>query len=110
MSRRASHQASSSPCVPESADLLQALADLFHHLSDPRRLQLLLYLSRGEHSVGELAGHLGVTVSAVSHQLQTLKRARLAACRRDGKTIYYRLNDDHVKDLIKLGREHATEP
>jgi ArsR family transcriptional regulator, lead/cadmium/zinc/bismuth-responsive transcriptional repressor len=90
-------------------DLLQPLADLFQHLSDPRRLQLLLILARGEHAVSELALHLGVTVSAVSHQLQTLRLARLVSYRREGRTCYYHLIDDHVRKLITLGREHAAE-
>lgn len=89
--------------------LLQSLADLFQHLSDPRRLQLLLILAHGEHAVGELADHLGVTLSAVSHQLSTLRRARLVAYRREGKTCFYRLNDAHVSALVRLGREHVQE-
>ncbi len=95
---------------PPQDGRLQALADLFQHLSDPRRLQLLLLLAHGEHAVGDLAAHLGVTSSAVSHQLQTLRRARLVAYRRDGKTCYYRLSDDHVEQLVRLGREHVAEP
>jgi DNA-binding transcriptional ArsR family regulator len=94
---------------PETRERLQTLADLFKHLSDPRRLQLLLLLEQGEHSVCDLAGRLGVTVSAVSHQLQTLRRARLVAFRRAGKVCFYRLIDAHVQSLINLGREHVRE-
>jgi ArsR family transcriptional regulator len=90
-------------------DLLEPLADLFYHLSDPHRLQLLLAMSSREYSVGELALHVKVTVSAVSHQLQILKRARLVSCRRDGKTIYYQLADDHVRQLVHIGCEHVQE-
>lgn len=88
---------------------IPALAELFQHLSDPCRLRLLLILAQGEHAVGALAGHLGVTPSAVSHQLQILRRARLVAFRRDAQTLYYRLNDDHVKQLVQVGREHVLE-
>lgn len=88
---------------------LQALADLFQHLSDPRRLRLLLILSKGEHAVGGLAAALGVTISAVSHQLQTLRHARLVACRREGKKILYHLDDAHVEQLVRMGREHVEE-
>jgi ArsR family transcriptional regulator, lead/cadmium/zinc/bismuth-responsive transcriptional repressor len=91
------------------AEILQSLADLFHHLSDPRRLQLLLILAKGEHAVSDLAAHLGVTVSAVSHQLQTLRQARLVAYRREGKNCYYHLIDDHVRQLVRLGRIHVQE-
>jgi ArsR family transcriptional regulator, lead/cadmium/zinc/bismuth-responsive transcriptional repressor len=97
------------PPRPENRERLQALADLFKHLSDPRRLQLLLWLEQGEHSVCDLALRLGVTVSAVSHQLQTLRRARLVAFRRAGKICFYRLIDAHVHQLVKLGREHVRE-
>jgi ArsR family transcriptional regulator, lead/cadmium/zinc/bismuth-responsive transcriptional repressor len=90
-------------------ELLQALADLFHHLSDPRRLQLLLILARGEHAVGELAERLGVTLSAVSHQLNALRRARLVASRREGQKVLYHLIDEHVELLVRMGREHVTE-
>ena len=88
---------------------LEMLADLFKHLSDPRRLQLLLLLAQEEHPVGELAGLLGVTPSAVSHQLQNLRRARLVAHRREGKTVFYRLIDDHVRQLVEVGHEHVVE-
>jgi ArsR family transcriptional regulator len=94
---------------PEDKDHLQVLADLFKHLSDPRRLNLLLCLSHAEHSVCILAKHLGVTVSAVSHQLQTLRRARLVSFRREGKVCFYRLNDNHVHKLIQTAREHVNE-
>jgi ArsR family transcriptional regulator len=99
--------------IPENrpnSETLQDLADLFKHLSDPRRLQLLLTLAEREPSVGQLAEILGVTSSAVSHQLQTLRRARLVAHRREGKTVYYRLIDDHVHQLVGVGLEHVTEP
>jgi len=95
--------------IPENHAHLQELADLFKHLSDPHRLQLLLLLEQGEHSVCALAGLLGVSVSAVSHQLQTLRHARLVAFRREGKVCQYRLIDDHVRQLVNLGREHVKE-
>jgi ArsR family transcriptional regulator len=93
----------------ETGEHLQDLADLFKHLSDPHRLQLLLLLEQGEHSVCALAALLGVTVSAVSHQLQTLRHARLVAFRREGKVCHYRLIDDHVQQLVNLGQEHVRE-
>lgn len=94
---------------PKSREHLQSLADLFKHLSDPRRLQLLLLLEQKEHTVCGLAAQLGVTVSAVSHQLQTLRQARLVAFRREGKECFYRLIDGHVHALVSLGSEHVRE-
>ncbi len=91
------------------AEILQAVADLFRHLGDPSRLSLLLLMADQERSVGELAGRLGVTISAVSHQLRQLRAARLVERRRSGQTVYYRLNDDHVRQLITVGLSHARE-
>jgi len=85
------------------------LADLFKHLSDPHRLQLLLLLADNESSVGGLAKELNMTLSAVSHQLRQLRTARLVSRRRAGKTIYYRLMDDHVRQLVVIGKEHVNE-
>jgi ArsR family transcriptional regulator len=82
---------------------------LLKHFSDPRRLQILLTLFQGEKAVGQLAKLLGVTAPAISHHLQTLRVARLVAFRRQAQTLFYRLNDDHVKSLIQLGQEHFLE-
>lgn len=88
---------------------LQSLADLFKHLSDPHRLQLLRLLSVKERSVGDLAQQLRVTLSAVSHQLRSLRAARLVDRRRSGQKIFYHLADDHVFQLVKLGEAHVKE-
>jgi len=88
---------------------LQALADLFKHLSDPHRLQLLFLLAENELSVGELATQLNISLSAVSHQLRQLRSARLVARRRIGKSVYYRLIDDHIRQLVVVGEEHVNE-
>lgn len=96
------------PVAPDDA-ACASLADLFKHLSDPRRLSLLMHLAVREHSVTELAACLGVTVSAVSHQLAGLRRARLVAARRSGQQVFHRLHDDHVSRLVALGLEHVRE-
>ncbi|MCK5241473.1 helix-turn-helix transcriptional regulator [bacterium] len=88
---------------------LQVLADLFKHLSDPHRLQILLLLADKELAVGELARQLDITLSAVSHQLRHLRSARLVSRRRAGKSIFYRLIDDHIRQLVIIGEEHAQE-
>ncbi|MBN1595051.1 helix-turn-helix transcriptional regulator [candidate division FCPU426 bacterium] len=88
---------------------IQSLSDLFKHLGDPHRLQLLLLLAEEELSVGVLAARIGSSLSAVSHQLRQLRQARLVSRRREGQTIYYRLLDDHVRQLVVLGEEHIRE-
>jgi ArsR family transcriptional regulator, lead/cadmium/zinc/bismuth-responsive transcriptional repressor len=88
---------------------LQALADLFKHLSDPHRLQLLLLMAEKEMAVGELTQHLDITLSAVSHQLRQLRSARLVSRRREGKSVFYQLIDDHVRQLVVIGEEHVQE-
>ncbi|MEW6515437.1 MAG: metalloregulator ArsR/SmtB family transcription factor [candidate division FCPU426 bacterium] len=88
---------------------LQAAADLFRHLSDPCRLHLLMLLADRERSVGQLARLLGVTISAVSHQLRQLRTARLVERRRAGQTCFYRLIDAHIEALVKSGLDHVLE-
>ncbi len=86
-----------------------AMAELFHQMADSTRLELLLSLSEGEKCVCDLAELSSVSVSAVSHQLRSLKTARLVRSRREGRHVYYRLDDDHVQSLVSLAREHISE-
>ena len=90
-------------------ELLQDLGDLFKVFGDTTRIRIMYALYGGEMSVCAISELLGMTQSAISHQLKTLKDAELVASRRDGKTIYYRLADDHVKSIIAQGYEHITE-
>jgi DNA-binding transcriptional ArsR family regulator len=90
-------------------DLLFELGELFKVFSDPTRLRILRSLLGGELRVSDLGAALGMSQSAVSHQLAVLRAARLVAFRREGKTVYYRLADDHVGLLLKVGLEHASE-
>ena len=85
------------------------LGEFFKALGDPTRLRILLALLTGELCVCDLSVTLGMSVSAVSHQLGVLRRARLVANRRDGKIVYYRLDDVHVKDVLTLARTHLEE-
>lgn len=87
----------------------EPLSEIFKAFSDETRLRILSALSCGETSVGELALHLKMSDSAISHQLKTLKSARLVKGRREGKQIYYSLNDDHVKTMLVQGLEHVRE-
>lgn len=83
------------------------LADLFSALSDPTRLRIISVLLEREMNVGEIAAQLGMTESAVSHQLRGLRQLRLVSVRKDGRQVYYALDDDHVARLYRLGLEHV---
>jgi len=83
------------------------LADLFSALSDPTRLRIISVLMEGEMNVGELASQLEMTESAVSHQLRGLRQLRLVRSRKDGRQVFYTLDDDHVAKLYLLGLEHV---
>ena len=83
------------------------LADLFSALSDPTRLRIISVLLEGELNVGDLAAHLNMTESAVSHQLRGLRQLHLVRSRKDGRQVYYALDDDHVARLYRLGLDHV---
>ena len=87
----------------------EALADLFKIFSNSTRLQILHALELHELCVCDLAALLGLTKSAVSHQLKSLRLARLVKYRRDGQNVYYSLADDHVKKILDMGYEHISE-
>jgi ArsR family transcriptional regulator, lead/cadmium/zinc/bismuth-responsive transcriptional repressor len=89
--------------------LLSELENLFKLFSDATRLRILGALSSGELCVCDIGAVLGMSQSAVSHQLALLRAARLVDYRREGKTVYYRLADDHVSSLLELGLGHAAE-
>jgi DNA-binding transcriptional ArsR family regulator len=84
------------------------LADLFGTLSDASRLRIIDSLLGAERSVGGIASLLGMTESAVSHQLHRLRVMRLVRIRKDGRQVFYSLDDDHVARLFKLGLEHIV--
>lgn len=94
--------------LPEEEQLLQ-LADLFKVFGDGTRIRILYVLFEAEVCVCDLAKLLRMTQSAVSHQLRILKQAHLIKARRDGKTIFYSLADDHVATLLRQGMEHVLE-
>jgi len=88
---------------------LNGLSDLFKTLSDPTRLKILLAIRDREVCVCCISEILGMSVSAVSHQLKTLRQAHLVKARRDGRNIYYSLDDHHVKTLLDITLEHMGE-
>ena len=83
------------------------LADLFSALSDPTRLRIISVLLDGEMNVGDIASQLEMTESAVSHQLRGLRQMKLLRTRKDGRQVFYALDDDHVAKLYRLGLEHV---
>jgi DNA-binding transcriptional ArsR family regulator len=85
------------------------LAEIFAAMGDPTRVRLLFALANEELCVHDLAGLLGVTVSAVSHQLRVLRGLRLVKFRREGRLTYYSLDDHHVSALLEMGLEHVGE-
>ena len=88
---------------------LAALAELFKVFGDSTRIRILYILDRGELCVCEIAALLGLTQPAASYQLKALKRSRLVKSRREGKTVYYSLADDHVAVIIGMAKEHLEE-
>ena len=92
-----------------SDEELGGLAELFKMFGDVTRIRILYALFEEEVCVCDLAKLLGMTQSAISHQLRLLKQARLVKSRRDGKTVFYSLADDHVATLLSQGMEHIEE-
>ena len=83
--------------------------EVLYDLSELSRIKILYALFESELCVGDLAQLLDVSQSAVSHQLRLLKASKLVKFRRDGKTVFYSLDDDHVRSMIALGMEHVEE-
>lgn len=92
-----------------SEEELLELADLFKTFADSTRIKILYDLFDGEKNVTEICDDIEMNQSAVSHQLKALKNAKLVKSRRAGKAIYYSLDDDHVKTIIAMGKEHIEE-
>ena len=90
-------------------DRLYDLAELFKVFGDSTRIRIMFVLLNSEVCVNDLAEALNMTLSAVSHQLNILKRSKLVKARRDGKSVYYSLDDDHVREIINCGMEHIEE-
>lgn len=90
-------------------DTLYDLTELFRIFGDSTRIRILYVLFEAEMCVCDIAALLGMTQSAISHQLRALKNAKLVTSRREGKTVFYSLADDHVKTIIDQGLEHILE-
>ena len=90
-------------------DALFDAAELLKVFGDSTRIRIIFVLCKGELCVRDIADSLGKTQSARSHQLRVLKQARLVSTRRDGKTIFYALCDEHVKNIFYTAMEHIME-
>lgn len=93
----------------KSAEAVILLAETFRAMGDPNRLRLAHALSREEMCVCDLAAALGMSQSAVSHSLRSLRQLRLVQSRKEAKTTYYRLDDQHIERLLADGFEHVEE-
>lgn len=87
---------------------VQELADLFKVLGDPTRIRIVQQLLNKEMCVTDIAESMGMGQSAISHQLRVLRQARLVTFRKEGKTVMYSLNDEHVVMLLSQGIEHVS--
>lgn len=93
----------------KSAEAVTTLAETFKILGDPTRIKIAFALSREELCVCDIANLLGVSQSAVSHSLRTLRQMKLVRFRKEGKIAYYTLDDDHIANLLDEGFRHVEE-
>lgn len=93
-----------------SMERYEDIASLFGHFADPTRVRILHLLENRELCVCDLAVLVGVTKSAVSHQLKALKLSKLVRSRREGQVVFYALADEHVSMILNVALEHLSEP
>ena len=94
--------------LPDS-EVLYDLADLFKVFGDSTRLRVMVTISDAEMAVSDIADSLQMEQSTISHQLRVLRQNKLVRVRREGKQMYYTLDDDHVKKIIEMGLDHILE-
>lgn len=94
--------------MPEEGNLFD-LSELFKVFGDSTRIRILWALTEAEMCVCDIAALLGMTSSAISHQLRVLKQARLVRHRKDGKIVYYSLDDEHIRQIFDQGLTHINE-
>lgn len=90
-------------------EMLLDLAELFKVLGDPTRIKIIFTLFKEEMCVCDIANSLSMTQSAISHQLRVLKQARLVKFRKEGKTVFYSLDDEHISKIFDCGLQHIEE-
>lgn len=94
--------------MPQEQELVE-LSEFFKVFGDSTRIKILYVLSQSEMCVCDIATLLQMGQSAISHQLRILKQMRLVKFRRDGKTVFYSLSDDHIQTILAQGMEHINE-
>ena len=92
-----------------TGDHVQSVADTFRVLGDPTRVRIIEALGNGERCVQELAAVVGISESAVSHQLRLLRTMRLVRVRREGRQAFYAVDDHHILELLHQARTHVQE-
>lgn len=97
------------PAEAPNDEIIYKLADLYKVFGDATRIRILYTLSGGELCVCDIAELLGMTQSAISHQLRVLKQSALVKFRREGKAVYYSLADSHVATILAQGLDHVQE-
>ena len=90
-------------------EAVYGLAELFKIFGDPTRIRILYVMLDTERCVNDIAGLLQMSQSSVSHQLRILKTSKLVKSRREGKSIFYSLDDEHVRSILSMGMEHIME-
>lgn len=90
-------------------ETLDKMEELLNISSDFTRLKMMYCLSEGEKNVSEIVAEVGASQSLVSHQLKVLRKAHLVATRKEGRKVYYRLDDDHVLSLLRVVEDHVLE-
>ncbi|MFG6339897.1 MAG: metalloregulator ArsR/SmtB family transcription factor [Lachnospiraceae bacterium] len=90
-------------------EAIYGLAELFKIFGDPTRIRILYVMLDTERCVNDIAGLLQMSQSSVSHQLRILKTSKLVKSRREGKSIFYSLDDEHVRSILSMGMEHIME-
>lgn len=94
---------------PYTEKSVYELAELFKIFGDPTRIRILYAMLDTERCVNDIAGLLEMSQSSVSHQLRILKSSKLVKSRREGKLVFYALDDDHVRAILNMGMEHVRE-
>lgn len=89
--------------------LIYDMAELFKVFADSKRMKIIYALLEGELCVCDIANIVGTTQSAISHQLRILKQSKLVKYRKEGKVVYYSLDDEHISQIVTKGREHIEE-
>ena len=108
--RSTRHRTARPDALELSVEAAQALAETFRVLGDPTRIRLIGAMATTERCVGDLATLVGMSESAVSHQLRMLRAARLVRTRRAGRQVFYTLDDAHILALYQQGLSHVHEP